>query len=107
LVNVYENFSSVSSTLDLNTPSVLTDVWGMSSWLVQVTVAPTGTLIVCGPKTKLSIFTSAFAEGGRSLAVSFRDPGNRRSIAISTGAGKLARHKVFFVIGGILSLFSR
>jgi hypothetical protein len=25
-----ENFSSVSSTLDLNAPFVLTDVWGMS-----------------------------------------------------------------------------
>src|SRR5580692_9025655 len=59
LVNVNENFSSVSSTLDLNTLSVLTTVCGMSSRLTQVTVAPTATVIAAGPKTKLSIFTSA------------------------------------------------
>src|SRR5713226_9846407 len=58
LLKVKENFSSVSSTLDLKTPSVLTTVCGMSSRLVHVTVVPTGIVSVSGPKLKLSIFTS-------------------------------------------------
>jgi len=40
LLKVYENLPSVSSTLDLNTPSLLTTVCGMSSPFVQVTVVP-------------------------------------------------------------------
>jgi len=35
---------------------VLTTVWGISSRLVHVTVVPTGTVSVTGPKLKLSIF---------------------------------------------------
>src|SRR5437879_1198858 len=58
LLKVKENFSSVSSTLDLKTPSVLTTECGISSRLVQVTLVPTGTVRVPGPKLKLSIFTS-------------------------------------------------
>src|SRR6266446_1043230 len=60
LLNVKENFSSVSSTLDLNVfgSSVLTTVWGISSRFVHVTLVPTGTVSVAGPKLKLSIFTS-------------------------------------------------
>src|SRR5713226_4407685 len=58
LLKVKENFSLVSSTLDLKTPSVLTTVCGISSRLVHVTVVPTGTVSVPGPKLKLSIFTS-------------------------------------------------
>src|ERR1700745_42752 len=61
LAKVKENFSSVSSTLDLNTLSVLTIVWGISSRFVQVTVVPTATVRVAGPKLKLSTFTSALA----------------------------------------------
>src|SRR5713226_3068557 len=58
LLKVKENFSSVSSTLDLKTLSVLTTVCGISSRFVHVTVVPTGTVSVPGPKLKLSIFTS-------------------------------------------------
>src|SRR5437660_8935670 len=59
LVKVKENFSSVSSTLDLKTLSSLTTVCGMSSRLVHVTMVPTATVSVVGPKLKLSILTSA------------------------------------------------
>src|ERR1700730_18365736 len=58
LLKVNENFSSVSSTLDLNILSVLTAVCGISSRFVHVTVVPTGTFSSAGPKLKLSIFTS-------------------------------------------------
>src|SRR5271168_1061440 len=61
--NVYVNFSSVSSTLDLNTPSVLTTVCGISSRFVHVTVVPTGIVNASGPNLKLSIFTSITAAG--------------------------------------------
>jgi len=44
LVKVNENFSSVSSTLDLKTLSSLTTVCGMSSRLIHVTVVPTATV---------------------------------------------------------------
>src|SRR5713226_10259740 len=61
LLKVKENFSSVSSTLDLKTPSVLTTVWGISSRLAHVTVVPTDTVNVAGPKLKLSIFISVIS----------------------------------------------
>ena len=63
MLNVKENFSSVSSTLDLNIfgSSVLTTVCGMSSRLVHVMVVPTGTVSAAGAKLKLSIFTSVVA----------------------------------------------
>ena len=64
----------MSRTLDLKTPSVLTTVWGMSSRFVQVTVVPTGTVSVSGPKLKLSIFTSAFAAEGWSFAADCSAP---------------------------------
>src|ERR1700746_3964745 len=64
LAKVNENFSSVSSTLDLNTLSVLTTVCGISSRLVQVTVVPTATVRVAGLRLKLSTFTSALAAFG-------------------------------------------
>ena len=51
-----ENRSSVSMTLDLKVCwSLDTTVWGISSWLIQVTVVPTLTVSASGPKTKLSI----------------------------------------------------
>jgi hypothetical protein len=70
----------------------------MSSLFVQVTVVPTGTVSVCGPKTKLSIFTAAFATEGWSLAVTLGDPANSSSIAIITGAATPATHILFLVI---------
>src|SRR5215469_3349326 len=56
--NVKENLSSVSRTLDLKTPSLLTTVCGISSRLTHVTVVPTAMVTACGPNTKLSILTS-------------------------------------------------
>jgi hypothetical protein len=55
-------------------------------------------VIVCGPKTKLSIFTAAFAAEGWSFAVTLDDPANNSSIAITTGVAKLADHTFFLVI---------
>jgi hypothetical protein len=57
---------------------------GRPSAFVQVTVAPTGTVIVCGPKTKFSIFTAAFAADGWSFALTLGDTANNSSIPIST-----------------------
>src|SRR5213079_1329652 len=71
LLKVKENFSSVSSTLDLKTPSVLTTVCGISSRLVHVTLVPTGTVSVAGPKLKLSIFTSVVSAFCCALASKF------------------------------------
>jgi len=89
--------------LDLKTPSVLTTVWGISSRFVQVTVAPTGTVSVCGPKLKLSIFTSAFAVEGCSFALTLDDPA-KSSNAIIIGTAKTATRIFLFVI--FLFLFS-
>src|ERR1700730_264286 len=61
LLKVNENFSSVSSTLDLNVLSVLTAVCGISSRFIHVTVVPTATFSSAGPKLKLSIFTSVIS----------------------------------------------
>jgi len=78
----------VSRTLDLNTPSVLTTVCGISSRFVQVTIAPTGTVTVCGPKLKLSIFISAFAPEDWSLALSLVGAVNSSTTAIITDVAK-------------------
>src|ERR1700722_7657430 len=75
----------------------------MSSLLVQVTVVPTGTVSVCGPKTKLSIFTVA---EGWSFALALSDPVNSISIAITTGIAKPASHTFLFVVVIILFLDS-
>ena len=61
-------------------------------------------MIVCGPNTKLSIFTAAFAAEGWSFAVTLGDPANN-SIAITTGIAKLANHTFFLVIVFFLSRF--
>jgi hypothetical protein len=53
---------------------------------------------VSGPKTKLSIFTSAFAAEGWSFAVTLGDPANSSSIAIITGAAVPAIHTFLPVI---------
>ena len=73
---------------------------GMSSLFVQVTVVPTGTVSVCGPKTKLSILTAAIAAEVLSLllAMTFGEPAHRSSIAIINGAMKPATHMFCFVI---------
>src|SRR6202035_835828 len=76
----------------------------MSSLFVQGTVVPTGTVTDCGPKTKLSIFTVAFAAEGWSVAVTRDDPAHS-SIAITTGITTPAIHTFFFVI--CLSLYTR
>ena len=70
----------------------------MSSLFVHVTVVPTGTVIVCGPKTKLSIFTAAPAAEAWSLALTLREPANNTSTAINTGVAVPVIHKVFLVI---------
>jgi hypothetical protein len=75
----------------------------MSSLFVQVTVAPTGTVSVCGPKTKLSIFTSALAAEPWSIAATLGDPADNSITAIITGAAKPATHPFFLVIFCFLS----
>src|SRR4029077_15215828 len=79
----------------------------MSSLLVQVTVDPTGTVIVCGPKTKLSIFTSAVVAEGWSLAVTLGDPATSSTIAMTTAAVKLATQTLFrfIVLSPIILIF--
>src|ERR1700680_3432655 len=66
----------------------------MSSLFVQVTVVPTGTVIVCGPK--------------RSLAATLGDPANRSSKAIITvaAAAPATRTFVLFVLFPFSSLIS-
>src|ERR1700745_2828407 len=80
----------------------------MSSLFVHVTVAPTGTVIVCGPKTKLSILTSAFAAEGWSFAVTVGDPATSSTIAVITDAVKLATQKLlrFIVLFPLQFYFS-
>jgi hypothetical protein len=78
----------------------------MSSLFVQVTVVPTGTVSVWGPKTKLSILTAAFTADGRSLlALTLVDPANSSSIAIITGVATPATFILFFVIFCFLCSF--
>src|SRR5580658_6047778 len=79
----------------------------MSSLFVQVTVVPTGTVSVCGPKTKLSILTAAFTADGRSLllALTLGDPANRSSIAIISGVATPTTFILLFVILCFLSVF--
>jgi hypothetical protein len=62
----------------------------MSSVFVEVTVVPTGTVSVYGPKTQLSIFTAATAAEEWSFALTLGDPASSRSIAIITGAVNVA-----------------
>src|ERR1700685_2681560 len=78
----------------------------MSSRFVQVTVVPTGTVMVAGPKLKLSIFTSAAAGADFcGFAATRSDPANSR-IAIVTDAAKLTTSPVFFITFLVLSRFS-
>src|ERR1700731_2518434 len=67
----------------------------MSSLFVHVTVAPMGTVIVCGPNTKLSMLTAAFAAEGWSMAVTAGDPATSSTIAMITAAVKLATQTLF------------
>src|ERR1700747_301564 len=97
LAKVNENFSSVSSTLDLKTLSVLTTVWGISSRFVQVTVVPTGTVKVGGPKLKLSTFTSVVA--GCGVFAELRgEPADSSSVATIAVASRPTIHTVFLII---------
>src|SRR5258708_1805748 len=61
VVNVNENLSPVSSAFDLNSLVFEATVCGISSSFVQVTVVPAFTVMLCGAKVKLSIFTSVSA----------------------------------------------
>src|ERR1700745_3726412 len=97
LAKVNENFSSVSSTLDLNTLSVLTIVWGMSSRFVQVTVVPTATVKAAGPKLKLSTFTSAVV-GSAAFAVLRSEAADSSNVASITLANRPTIHMVFLII---------
>jgi hypothetical protein len=54
-----------------NEPSLAATVWGSSSWLAQVTVAPTGTVSVAGANAKLLILT---AFGAAEAGVTDGDP---------------------------------
>src|SRR5947208_1817884 len=103
LLKVKENFSSVSSTLDLNTFSVLTMVWGISSRLVQVTVVPTATVRVAGPKLKLSTFTSAAVAGCGVFAGLPGEPADNSSAATITIVNKPTMYTLFLIM--ILFLF--
>src|ERR1700746_2465255 len=105
LAKVNENFSSGSSTLDLNTLSVLTTVCGISSRLVQVTVVPTATVRVAGPKLKLSTFTSALAAFG-GVAELPGAPAESSSVRTITVANRPKSHTVFLFTCSFL-LFSR
>src|SRR5436190_21240075 len=95
LQKVKENFSSVSSTLDLKTPSVLTTVCGISSRLIHVTVVPAGTVSVPGPKLKLSIFTSVVSAFCCALA---RTLTWRMSIVPSTINSDTVRNAIVHLI---------
>src|SRR5258706_9632140 len=97
LSKVNENFSSVSSTLDLNTFSVLTIVWGISSRFVHVTVVPTATVRVAGPKLKLSTFTSAVAGCGVFAELS-DEAADSRSTATIAVESRPTIHAVFLSI---------
>src|SRR6185295_14989108 len=70
LANVNEKRSPVSSTFDLNTPSLDTTVWGMSSPLVQVTVVPALIVTTGALKVKLSMVTAAAGGAGTARAMS-------------------------------------
>ena len=53
-------------------PSLLTTVCGSSSWLVQVTVVPTGIVSVAGANAKLVMFT-AFGPAGAGASAAGPD----------------------------------
>jgi hypothetical protein len=48
----------VPSPGEWNEAPLAATVWGSASWLVQVTVAPTGTVSVAGVSTKLVMLTA-------------------------------------------------
>src|ERR1700730_2988477 len=99
LLKVNENFSSVSSTLDLNVLSVLTAVCGISSRFVQVTVVPTGTFNSAGPKLKLSIFTSVASVFCCAAADIFLSPARRPTNATpNVVANKTAVHTILLMV---------
>jgi hypothetical protein len=63
--------------------------------------------MVWGPKTKLSIFTSAFAADGWSFALTLGDAANNSSIAVITVLAKVAIHTLFLFIAFSFLEFSR
>ena len=83
---------------------MLTTVWGISSRLVHVTVVPTATLIVAGPKLKLSIFTSA-VDGAAccAFAAACGDPANSSPNATVTAVAIPAIHRLLLFMICFLS----
>ena len=74
MAKVWEKLWPVFKTVDfLNRLSALDTTCGTSSWLVQVTVAPIGTVNVSGEKLKLSMTNSLFVAltGADSLVSEF------------------------------------
>src|ERR1700733_402446 len=69
----------------------------MSSRLIQVTVVPTATVSVAGPKLKLSIFTSVVVACW-AFAVKFGDPANNRANASIIVIAKPTTHTVLLFI---------
>jgi hypothetical protein len=74
----------------------------MSSRFTQVTVVPTGTLAVCGPKLKLSIVISTGAAAGCAFAVMRDDTANNR-MPITNGIAIPDTQILFLVMTVFLS----
>ena len=60
-------------------------------------------MTVCGPKLKLSIFTSAFPPEDLSFAAALVDPTNSSNTAIITGPARPTKHAFCLVIVYLLS----
>src|SRR6202051_1753288 len=105
LLKVNENFSSVSSTLDLNVLSVLTAVCGISSRFVQVTVVPTATFSSAGPKLKLSIFTSVASTFSCAAAGKFPAPARRPANATPNVVANKTAVNTILLMAFFLSFF--
>jgi hypothetical protein len=70
----------------------------MSSRLVHVTVVPTGTISVTGPKLKLSIFTSVVSGFSCALAEKFPVPAPSPAIANPNATNKTALDTLLLMI---------
>ena len=82
----------MSSTLDLNTLSSLTTVWGISSRLVHALRVPMGSVIAAGPVIELSIFSSMVAGGHFAFAEEALAPAAIRIAATEGGTANHAQH---------------
>src|SRR5207248_2148261 len=73
-VKVNRNVSPVFNVGDLNAPPGAVTVCGSWSWLVQVTVVPTGTVKVAGEKAKSRMSTALVAAGAPGCWPAGPDP---------------------------------